>query len=85
MFIPQLYGGTWEEETDEALELAQTAGFAAIDLRDVYDGQDTTTLRLAEWDDHPNARGHELLANRLYKELREDKDLLNLGTRSGVR
>ena len=85
VFIPQLYGGTWEEETDEALELAQTAGFAAIDLREVYDGHDTTTLRLAEWDDHPNARGHELLANRLYKELREDKDMLNLGTRSGVR
>ena len=44
-------------------------GFVVIDLSDVYDGQDITTIRLAEWDYHPNFRGHQLSASHLFDAL----------------
>ena len=40
-----------------------------IDLGDVYEGQDLAAIRVAEWDQHPNARAHRLIAERLYGEL----------------
>lgn len=69
VFLPQVREGAWEEETPETLELASRAGFAVIDLSDVFERQDVTAIRLAEWDHHPNQRGHELIASRLYEEL----------------
>lgn len=69
VFLPQVTDGTWEEETPRTLELAALAGFAVIDLSDVFEGQDIAAIRLAPWDDHPNQRGHELVAARLYDEL----------------
>jgi hypothetical protein len=70
IFLPQVRPGTWQEETPEQLRLAREAGFTVIDLSNVYDGHDVATVRLAEWDDHPNARGHALIAARLADELR---------------
>ena len=35
----------------------------------MYAGQAVETVRLAEWDDHPNRLGHRLVADRLYAEL----------------
>jgi len=69
VFLPQVREGSWQEETPETLRLAKSAGFVVIDMSDVYKGRDIATIRLAEWDDHPNRRGHELIASRLYDEL----------------
>lgn len=69
VFLPQVRKGTWQEETTETLQVAGEAGFSVIDLSDVYATEDITAIRLAEWDDHPNRRGHELVAARLYQEL----------------
>jgi hypothetical protein len=66
IFLPQVREGSWQEETPAALQAARSAGFAVIDLEDVYRGRDIATLRLAEWDDHPNVLGHRLVADRLY-------------------
>jgi hypothetical protein len=44
----------------------------------VYKGQDIATIRLAEWDDHPNRRGHELIASRLYDELQKKRETIFL-------
>ena len=40
-----------------------------INMDDVYADLDVAAIRLAEWDHHPNARGHEVTAERLYREL----------------
>lgn len=48
---------------------AEAAGFAVIDLSHLYDNRDPAELTVAEWDMHPNARGHQLLADELYKNL----------------
>jgi len=66
VFLPQVRGGSWQEETPETLTIARAAGFTVIDLSDIYEGQDIETIRLAEWDDHPNAKGHRLVADRLF-------------------
>jgi hypothetical protein len=78
LFIPQTYGGSWKEETSAAAEIAEKAGFVTIDLRDLYDGHDVQTLQLAEWDAHPNARGHELIADRFFEGILARKDALEL-------
>ncbi len=44
------------------MRLAAAAGFIVVDLSDVYKGEDLEAIRLAEWDEHPNARGHQLIA-----------------------
>jgi hypothetical protein len=49
---------------------AAAAGFTVLDLRDVYTGHDAAALQLGDWDNHPNARAHELIARRLAGELR---------------
>ncbi|MEQ8662485.1 MAG: GDSL-type esterase/lipase family protein [Gammaproteobacteria bacterium] len=76
VFLPQVRSGSWEEETAAARAIAAAAGFVIIDMADVYHTDDYTTLRLAEWDDHPNRRGHELVAERLYRELLAQRDAI---------
>ena len=78
IFVPQLYQGSWEEETAPALSQARDVGFVVIDLSDVYEGKDTSPLQLADWDRHPNARGHALIADRLYAALIQNEDRLGL-------
>jgi D-alanyl-lipoteichoic acid acyltransferase DltB (MBOAT superfamily) len=40
-----------------------------LNLFDVFPPERRTMLRVAPWDDHPNAEGHRLIADRLYEEL----------------
>jgi lysophospholipase L1-like esterase len=47
-----------------------------VNLADVYKGHSVEAIRLAEWDEHPNARGHELIAARLYDALQEQRDVV---------
>ncbi len=68
VFLPQVREGSWQEETPEAVRIATEAGFAIVNLEDVYRGQDPAALRLAEWDDHPNVLGHQTVAQRLYRD-----------------
>jgi hypothetical protein len=72
IFLPQLERGTWEGETPEILVSAREAGFMVWDLTDVFNGNDIESIRLAEWDFHPNARGHALIASRLYALLNQN-------------
>jgi hypothetical protein len=68
VFLPQVRPGAWQEATAGAVQLARDAGFVVIDLGDVYDSVEIERIRLAEWDDHPNTLGHQLVANRLFAE-----------------
>jgi D-alanyl-lipoteichoic acid acyltransferase DltB (MBOAT superfamily) len=61
------------------LRLAGQAGFVPLDLMDVYDGADRSTLWVAEWDAHPNARAHRMMADRLYDLLRQDRSAITCG------
>jgi hypothetical protein len=76
IFLPQVRDGAWREETPEAVQLAQEAGFVVFNLEDVYKGLDISTIRLAEWDDHPNVRGHQIVAERLFENFKARRELL---------
>ncbi len=76
IFLPQVREGMWQEEIPATLQIARDAGFAVIDLEDVYKGRDIATIRLAEWDDHPNALGHRLIADRLYAAIAANPGLV---------
>ncbi len=66
VFLPHIYPGIWEQEADEVIVRAKAAGFVVLDLKRIYQGIDPAVLRLAEWDAHPNAGGHQIIAQKLY-------------------
>jgi hypothetical protein len=76
IFQPQVREGSWQQETPEMLRLAEGAGFVMVSLADVYKGEDVAAIRLAEWDEHPNARGHRLMAAQLYESMQAKRDLV---------
>ncbi|HWF92103.1 MAG TPA: SGNH/GDSL hydrolase family protein [Terriglobales bacterium] len=45
-------------------------GIPVIDLTDTFNGSDIESLRVSWYDVHPNARGHQMIADNLYKKLR---------------
>jgi hypothetical protein len=58
------------EEID-VTEMAREAGFIVLTMEGAYDGVAPDSIWLAEWDQHPNAAGHRLLAGKLEQALRE--------------
>jgi len=76
VFLPQVREGSWQDETAETVQLAEAAGFIVVDLTDVYKGEDHAAIRLAEWDEHPNARAHQLIAARIYAALQENHEAI---------
>jgi D-alanyl-lipoteichoic acid acyltransferase DltB (MBOAT superfamily) len=76
IFVPQVREGRWQDDVAVSLRIAREAGFTIINIENVYQGRDVSTIRLAEWDDHPNALGHQLVADRLYAELAANPDLV---------
>jgi D-alanyl-lipoteichoic acid acyltransferase DltB (MBOAT superfamily) len=69
VFMPILEAPLSEEERVKLTQQAEEAGFVTVDLSDVYQGFDLGDLIVAEWDMHPNATAHELMAERLYEKL----------------
>jgi hypothetical protein len=53
------------------IELAQKAGFTLIDIEDALAGVPYPQLWVRDFDQHMNARGHALVADRLYPALRQ--------------
>ncbi len=76
LFLPVLHReGTAAERATE-VALARDAGFEIIDIEDTYGGRKRAALKVADWDFHPNAAGHRLIAERLYQALAERNHLL---------
>ena len=78
VYLPALGDGDVDEDYEIILSIAKDAGFVIIPLDDVYNNYDKTTLMLASWDTHPNKKGHEIIANKLFKELTSHEKELNL-------
>ena len=56
---------------DGLLMRARKAGFAIIDLRDVFSEVDAREIIVAEWDRHPNSEGHRIIADKLFESVSE--------------
>jgi hypothetical protein len=79
IYLPRISERVREADVERLFALAERAGFAVIDLRGLYDERDVEALRLAEWDNHPNAAGHALIAERIHAELLARRDEIPLG------
>jgi len=62
-----------------ALRDAAAAGFLVFDLLGMWEGRDKPSLRIAAWDDHPNAAGNRLIADRLFTLIQQHRAALKLG------
>jgi hypothetical protein len=64
-----------------AVESATKAGFLVFDLLHIWEGKDKSSLRIAEWDDHPNVAGNEVIAAHLYQLIQKHDCSLGIARR----
>ena len=58
---------------------AERAGFLVFDLFDLWQGRDQPSLRIASADNHPNAAGVMIIADRLLELIQEHHVELRIG------
>ena len=78
VFVPFTHRDSYPEDAEYLSRIAEDAGFVRLNLDGIYDSIDKPTIQLAEWDKHPNAEGHRLIADRLYAALQEHSEALGL-------
>ncbi|MFI5202915.1 MAG: SGNH/GDSL hydrolase family protein [Flavobacteriales bacterium] len=71
VFLPALGDPADTENENLVQNLAARNKLGFINLAHVYKGSDIKKLYLAPWDNHPNAKGHKLIAEKLFKEITE--------------
>jgi D-alanyl-lipoteichoic acid acyltransferase DltB (MBOAT superfamily) len=74
VFLPQMEGGTWEDETETFVGIARDANFIVLRLDQVFEQTELDKIWLADWDLHPNQLGHQMIADELFEQLRENRD-----------
>jgi hypothetical protein len=67
-----------------ALRDAAKAGMLVFDLLELWRGRDVDSLRIAAWDDHPNAAGNRLIAEQLAALVLQHAQELGLNSSAGV-
>ena len=78
IFMPTLEDPLADSEIVHLSGVAEESGFIVLNLADAYDGQDPNSIVVAYWDKHPNAKGHQLIADYLYGVLAENADEIPL-------
>jgi hypothetical protein len=70
IFLPRL-GDTVPSNLKKILfSNAREAGFEILDLSGVYEGVSEDEIKIAEFDAHPDARGHRMIEECLYEALK---------------
>jgi len=73
-FMPEMgHVSFTDRDVKELFDLAKAAGFEMIeDYSDTYKGRAEKELQVATYDDHPNAKAHALLSEKLYNTIKEN-------------
>ncbi len=79
VLLPRPKENSTRAEIEWQSDLARKAGFTVLELKDPYRGHRAEQLTIAEWDYHPNALGHRLIAESLYDLLEKNESDLKLG------
>jgi hypothetical protein len=66
------------EEEIGVLREAEAAGLLVFNLFDIWRGYDKAAFRIAEWDEHPNAAGNRVIAERLYELIQKHRSEFRL-------
>jgi hypothetical protein len=70
VFVPTLSEGEGKGDAAARLrEHAEAAGFRTVVLERLYEGVAPESLFVAPWDQHPNAQGHERIADGMFRAL----------------
>jgi len=77
MFVPSLDGEYNLDEDEMLFQLAEDLGFYILDLRNYGGKLKEEDLVLSPWDKHPNALAHQLMADKMFKEILENEVLKN--------
>ena len=75
ILVPSLEPTPTPRQNQILRELAQEAGFYTLNLEDCFADYKDEEVILGEWDRHPNALGHELIARALYEQIDQDSIL----------
>ncbi len=77
LYVPAL-GDTGDNDFEQVLKEAKLAGFLIVNIESPYEKYKVNALKVAPWDYHLNKKGHQLIANKLYKELISQEQNLKL-------
>jgi hypothetical protein len=67
------------EAKPRALDDARAAGMVVFDLLDLWEARRALeTLRIAQWDNHPNALGNRIIADQLHLLLQQSRERLQM-------
>jgi hypothetical protein len=69
IFLPPVRSDFDLEKSAGIARMAEESGFAVINLTGIYQDYDAATLRIAEWDRHPNAAAHQIIADELFIDI----------------
>lgn len=76
IYMPRVPERNMNPEPIEALiRQAKEAGFITHDLSGIYDDYEVDDIAVSTWDLHPNADGHQIMADEMVKMIRSDKRL----------
>jgi hypothetical protein len=73
VYLPSAGDSVPADRLDKFAQMAEGAGFVVVSLADCFDGHESKSIWFGEWDHHPNAFGHGLIAKRLYEKLLEKR------------
>lgn len=75
MFLPVLDSRPSPKQDRDLLQLVEELDFPILNLQNFANDEIEKNLVLSEWDNHPNARGHQLIAEEIYRQLQGQKEL----------
>lgn len=76
IYVPTLDDSEVPGEEAELEAMAREMGFYTLNLSNSFGDLNPESLKLAPWDAHPNAKGHQMIAKELFKQLQENRGLL---------
>jgi len=77
VFLPAIDDPMAPEELKTISQMAENAGFLTLSLQDVYKNHILDSVKLSSWDNHPNVKGHQIIAGQLFERLVKKSGELN--------
>ncbi|MCB9301016.1 MAG: hypothetical protein H6566_10240 [Lewinellaceae bacterium] len=78
LYVPALDDNEVAGEDAMLEKIAGETGFFTLNLKGSYGPTEPESLKIASWDFHPNARGHQMIADELIRQLKQNKALLEV-------
>ncbi len=66
IFLPPVRSDFGLEKSAAIAHMAEESGYTVINLTEIFRDHDAAALRIAEWDRHPNADAHRIIADQLF-------------------